>query len=70
MVGIGVGAVIEGSSHDRKDKKTPTPWGVMPGEVDVIIQSEILKLSMDSKAKAVPEAEIGLGINKNTNKIK
>ena len=42
----------------------------MPGEVDVIIQSEILKLSIDSKAKAVPEAEIGLGINKNTNKIK
>ena len=52
-----------------KTKKRPLPqpeaW-----EVDVIIQSEILKLSMDSKAKVVPEVETGQDSNKNINKIK
>ena len=52
-----------------KTKKRPLPqpeaW-----EVDVIIQSEILKLSMDSKAKVVPEVETGQGSNKNINKIR
>ena len=52
-----------------KTKKRPLPqpeaW-----EVDVIIQSEILKLSIDSKAKVVPEVGIGQELNKNTNEIK
>ena len=52
-----------------KTKKRPLPqpeaW-----EVDVIIQSEILKVSIDSNAKVVPEVEIGQELNKNTNKIR